>query len=211
MVMNCNAKRCITDYWLLLTDYYKSGDKMDEIRISYSDDYPSIYEGMNFYLSKYSVKKKKNYIICFVATICISFIINIFEIINSYDGFFKCFLIFFTFICSALSVFYYHIYCMRHLKISASKLFIAQKEQSKEIVLRQDDILFKRDFSSSNYYYDEFIGVIEGNKSVSFIVSKDAEPIIFSKSDEKAETLTVILKEKFGERYTDKSKGGRKK
>ncbi len=29
--MNCNAERCITDYWLLPTDYLKKGDKMENL------------------------------------------------------------------------------------------------------------------------------------------------------------------------------------
>ena len=184
---------------------------MDEKIFSYKDDYPCIYEGMNFYLSQYSVKKKKNYLICFISVICISFAVNIFETVNSYDGFYKGYVLFFTFLCGCLSVLYFHLYCKIHLRQTASKLFITQKEQNKKIILRQDDILFKRDFCSSNYYYDEFVSVIEGKKSISFIISEDAQPIIFSKSNENSEALTDVLKEKFGERYIYKTKGGRKK
>ncbi len=184
---------------------------MDEKIFSYKDDYPCIYEGMKIFLTKYSVRRKKNYIICFVVSAFLSFLVNISEMINSYDNFYRGFLLLCSVFIGLGSFMYFHLYGAIHLRQKASRMYAIHKDRHKEIILRQDDVIFKRDFCSSNYYYDEFVAVIEGKKSVSFIVSKSAEPIIFSKTSDNAELLTAIVKEKLGERYIDKTKGGRKK
>ena len=72
---------------------------------------------------------------------------------------------------------------------------------------------FIRKYCESNYYYDEIFAVIEGKKSISFVIEKNSHPVIISKTtaDEKEISLiSSILKEKFGDRYIDRTKGGRK-
>ena len=142
---------------------------MVEKTFSYKDDYPCIYEGMNFYLSKFSLKKRKNYILCFIISFLVISLYNFFEILRIDDGFFTGILIFLAFAFSAVSVIYFHVYNKIHLKAVASKMFHLQKDTKKQIVLRQNDVVFLRDCCISNYYYDEFVAIIEGKKSISFV------------------------------------------
>lgn len=186
---------------------------MDEIKIAYKDDYPCIYEGINNYLSVFSLKRKK-YILIFsvVSALCLLFF-NVTSITKEADKILlimECVCVGMLFITSVLL----YIVCVKkHLRQVSSVQFLAQKEQQKEIIIRQDDIVFLRDYCKSNYYYDEFVAVIEGNKSISFVVEKNIYPVIFSKKQdnkEEASKFSVILKEKVGDRYIDKTKGGGK-
>lgn len=182
---------------------------MDEIKIAYKDDYPCIYEGINNYLSMFSLKRKKYFIICAIVTLLNLIILNLDLIIEDYDLFFIIFefgLLLMFFICTVL---YYYLYVKIHSKQIASTQFVQYKEQEKEIVLRQNDILFLRKYCKSNYYYDE-ITVVEGKKSIAFIIDKNSYPIVISKTTDNEKEISLIclkLKEKVGDRFIDKTKG----
>ena len=186
---------------------------MDKIKIVYKDDYPCIYEGMNNYLSVFSLKRKKYFVICIIAAVLNLVVLNSNLIIKEYDNFLiiaECILLVVLFICTVL---YYYLYVKIHLKQIASSNFVPYKDQEKELVIRQNDLCFIRKYCESNYYYDEIFAVIEGKKSISFVIEKNSHPVIISKTtaDEKEISLiSSILKEKFGDRYIDRTKGGRK-
>lgn len=186
---------------------------MDEIRIVYKDDYPGIYEGMNNYLSMFSLKRKKNIFIFSIFSAIFILLINISSVINEEDKILlimECVCIGLLFIASVLL---FCVFLKKHLIQIASFQFSSQKQQEKEIIIRQNDIVFLRNYCKSNYYYDEIDAVIEGKKSISFVIDKNTYPVIFSKTQENKEEalkLSAVLKEKIGDRYTDKAKGGAK-
>lgn len=185
---------------------------MEELKISYKDSYQCIYEGMNLYFSKYSIKRKKYYVICFVVSFCFLTFYNSFELLRGYGSVYTGLFITITFIFSALSVLFFHLYNINHVKYVSAKLFNLQKNQNKEIVLKQDEVVFLRDYCKSNYYYDEFVAVIEGENSISFVVEKETDPVVISKTEnEKFSCFSAFLKDKFEGRYIDMTKGGTKK
>lgn len=178
--------------------------------MKYKDDYPCIYEGISNYMLLFSLKRKKYFIICAIASLLNLIVLNLDLIIEDYDRIliiFELGLLLLFFVCTVL---YYYLYVKIHIKQIASAQFIQYKEQEKEIALRQDDILFLRKYCKSNYYYDE-ITVIEGKKSIAFIIDKNSYPIVISKTTENEEEISLIclrLKEKAGDRFIDKTKGG---
>ena len=187
---------------------------MEEIKIDYKDNYPCIYEGMNHYLSMFSIKRKRYILICAVVSALNLFMLNCSLIIKEEDKILfimECILVLVLFVATVL---YYCLYVKIHLRQAASKIFSEHKDQHKQLLIRQEDILFSRDYCKSNYFYDEFFCVIEGEKSISFVVEKNSYPVIFSKTEENSEEIKkacLILKEKLSERYIDNTKGGRRK
>ena len=170
---------------------------MDEIRIAYKDEYPCIYEGMNNYLSIFSLKRKKYFIICAFISALFLIILNVDLIIKEYDSFLvfsECIVLSIIFICTIL---YYYLYVKIHLKQIASAQFVPYKEQEKEFVIRQDDIVFIRKYCKSNYYYNEIFAVIEGKKSISFIVEKNSYPVIISKTKENEKEISLISSKRY--------------
>lgn len=186
---------------------------MDEIKIAYKDNYPCIYEGMNNYLSVFSLKRKKYFIIFAIVSALILLLFNYPSIINENDKIMmiiQCINIILWFIASVLL---YYAVLKKHLRQIASVQFISQKEQQKEIILNSDGIIFLRDYCKSNYYYDEFDLVIEDKKSISFVVDKNCYPVIISKTQENEKLtsrISLILKEKIGDRYVNRTREGRK-
>lgn len=186
---------------------------MDELKIVYKDEYPCIYEGMNNYLSVFSLKRKKYFIICILTAVLNLVVLNLDLLIEEYDSFTvisECIILSIIFISTVL---YYYLYVKIHLKQISSSQFLPYKDQEKELVIGQNDISFIRKYCKSNYYYDEIFAVIEGKKSISFVIEKNSYPVIISKMKENKKEMSVIssiLKEKVGDRYIDRTKGGRK-
>lgn len=187
---------------------------MEEIRIAYKDDYPCFFEGTNIYLSLFSLKRKKYFLICALVSFINLIIINIADMINEND---KVFLIVQCVVLVIMvfgNVMYYYLYTKIHSKQIASMQFLSCKEQEKEVVLRNDDLVFLRKYCKSNYFYDEIAFVIEGKKSISIVIEKSSFPVIISKTPENEKEISLlcsILKEKVGDRYIDKTRGGRRK
>lgn len=185
---------------------------MDEIKIAYKDEYPCIYEGMNNYLSMFSLKRKKYFVICIFAAVINLIVLNSDLIIKENDRFLiisGCILLSVLFICTVL---YYYLYVKIHLKQIASAQFLPYKDQEKELIIGQKDICFIRKYCKSNYFYDEIFAVINGKKSISFVIEKSGYPVIISKTKENEKeisSVSSILKEKLGDRYIDRTKGGR--
>lgn len=186
---------------------------MEKIRISYTDEFASIYEGMNIYLSKFSVKNKKYYLITFITASFLLFVFNIKGLMSG-DKYFVYFIVFLFIYSNVTSVLFFHLYVKIYLKHIASKAYLSQKDMPKEVILREDEIVFLREFCKSNYYYDEIEAVIKADKSLSIVLDKTIHPIIISLEKQNNDTLAVFcnfLKEKTADRYIDMSKGGKGK
>lgn len=186
---------------------------MDEIKMAYKDNYPCIYEGMNNYLSVFSLKRKKYFIIFAILSALILLIFNYPSIINENDKILMIIQSITIILLFIESVLLYYAVVKYHLRQVASAQFISQKEQQKEIILNSDGIVFLRDYCKSNYYYDEFDLVIEDKKSISFVVDKNCYPVIISKTPENqnlTSRISLILKEKIGDRYVNRTREGRK-